>query len=718
MTGRRGIVWRAIAVAVLVLGSIAGPWSAAPVRAAEDELALTTSSSYRLDPEAGVVRVIVDVTATNNKPNLVRQTSDGTVTTRYFYELAVLVIHEEATDIAAAAGRSRLTTRVAQEEGFTVVDVLFRADLFYKQSTEFTLTYNLPGGAPRSESDIRVGAAFATFYAWAFGDSGDVLITIPDGFEVTTTGSTITEQEVESGSAFAASGISNVDEWFVVVTADRHDALTQERLDMAGGEELVVRAWPEDEEWRTTVGDLLKKGLPVLVEKIGLEWPVEGEIEVAEVHTPLLEGYAGVFYTDRDLIEISEDLDELTIIHEASHAWFNQRLFVGRWINEGFADEYAARVLDEVSVGGLRPDPLTPGSDGAVRLNDWSHPGRIADEETDAREHFGYEASWTVVRDLIDEIGEDGMRAVLSAAEAQTSAYVGAVDPETVTYPTDWRRLLDLLEEIGGSERALDLYRRWVIEPKQEAVLAEREAAREAYAELVEAGAGWEPGYAVRDPLGRWQFSAANEAIRDAGEVLATRDSIGEMASRLGVVPPGSLEGAYEGADEELGEAQALADRQLASVTALDGATAAVAAERDAFTSIGLLGEDPAAVLTAASEAFAADDIDAANERSAAAVALIEGADDSGRTRALVGGGVALGIVALGVAGVTMQRRRRSTVVPSLEAPSLEAASLEATQPYATLGRQRTDDPDEAPPDPPADMPARPMPDRAGGDDS
>lgn len=712
----RGGAGRLAAVAVLVAGAVIGPWAAGPVRAAEDELALTSSASYRLDPEAGVVRVTVDVTATNNKPNLVRQTSEGTVTTRYFYDLAVLVVQSEATDIVARAGGSTLRTRVADEEGFKVVDVLFRGDLFYEQSTSFTLTYTLPGGPARSESDIRVGAAFATFYAWAFGDRGDVLITVPDGFEVQTTGSTIAEQDVESGSAFAASGISDVGEWFVVVTADRHEALTQERLDMVGGEELVVRAWPEDEAWRTQVGDLLKEGLPVLVEKIGLAWPVDGEIEVVEVHTPLLEGYAGVFYTDRGLIEISEDLDELTILHEASHAWFNQDLFVGRWINEGFADEYAARVVDEVSGGGLAPDPLTPASDGAVRLNDWSHPGRITDEETNAREHFGYEASWTVIRELVDEIGEDGMRRVLAAAEASTTAYAGDVEAEVVPYPTDWRRLLDLLEEVGESARADDLYRRWVVEAHQEATLDERTRARDAYGALVEEGDGWLPGYVVRDPLGRWQFNAAHEAIAEAGELLEVRDELREIGARLGVEVPASLEAAYEAADEDFDAVRALADRQLAAATAVDAAAAAVAAERDLLTSLGLLGEDPATGIATAKGAFAADETGAAGAEAARVAALIAGAEDAGRTRALVGGGLVAGVTALGIGGVALRRRRTTPAV----APEPD---LEATRPYATLAGQRTDGP-ESPltelQEPSGGPPPSPPPDRehAGGEDS
>ncbi|HEU4920606.1 MAG TPA: hypothetical protein VFT20_12780, partial [Candidatus Limnocylindrales bacterium] len=534
-------VRRLAAVASLAVAALFGPAGASPAFAAEDELALVSRATYTLDPEAAAVRVAVAVTATNNKPDLVETTASGTRTTRYFYDGANLVIQSEATAVAARAGGTDLAVRLTPEEGYTIAEVRFGRDVYFGQSIEFTLSYDLPGGPPRSESDIRVGSAFATFYAWAFGDRGDVTVAVPAGYEVETTGATVTETVAEGVTLLSATAIADVSEWFVVVVADRHDSLTRERLDLPGGERLVIRAWPEDEEWLDRVGGLLRVGLPVLVEKIGLAWPVAGEIEVAEVHTPLLEGYAGVFHTNEDLIEISEDLDELTIVHEASHAWFNSDLFVGRWINEGLADEYAARVLDEVSVGGLRPRALSPSSEGAVRLNEWSHPGRIADEETDARETFGYEASWTVIRDLVGEIGEDGMKAVFAAADARQVAYVGAGEPEAVTIPNDWRRFLDLLEEIGGSASAEDLYRRWIVATEQEAQLAERTRVREAYASLVGAGDGWLPGFAVRDPLGRWQFARAQERIEEASAILAIRDDIAEVADGLGIDLPGSL---------------------------------------------------------------------------------------------------------------------------------------------------------------------------------
>jgi hypothetical protein len=448
---------------------------------------------------------------------------------------------------------------------------------------------------------------------------------------------------------------------------------------------------------------------------------VDGDIEVAEVHTPLLEGYAGVFYTDEDRIEISEDLDELTIVHEASHAWFNSNLWVGRWINEGFADEYASRVLDEVSVGGLRPDTVSPTSDGAIDLNLWSHPGRIADDETDKREHFGYEASWTVVQSLVDEIGEESMRAVLRAAHANQTAYLGTGEPETVTIKNDWRRFLDLLQEMGGSDGAEEAFRRWVITTDQEALLDSRREARAAYASLLDAGKGWLPGYVIRDPLGRWEFNRATTGIEEASAILALRDDIDTRALELGVAPPGSLRAAYEGAAEDLGSVRDLAVAQLATATDLDAAADLVAADRDVFTSIGLIGEDPAAALSAASAAFSAGDTTSADAAADTVAARMTGAADAGRTRAIVGGLGGAALLGLGAGGaVAVYRRRRVGVVGELPPFVLAAEAAPTTgtdspdepssvaDPYATLG-------DPRPPEPLGDGPAEPG--HAEGDD-
>jgi len=683
MGGTQRPLLRVAAIVALVAASLLGPVGASPVLAADDALSLASTSSYGLVPDKGLVHVTVDVTATNNKANLVQQVPGGTRITRYIYDSAAIAVQSEATAIRASAGKRALTTKVTAADGYSRVQVNFRGDLPYQQSTGFRVEYDLPGGAPRSASDIRVGSAFATFYVWAFGDRGDVSIVIPAGFEVETSGSTVARNVKDGVTTLTATGIADPTEWYAVVVADRHDSLTKDRLDLEGGEHVVVRAWPEDTEWRTRVRDLLRLGLPALVDKIGLDWPVEGDIEVAEVHTPLLEGYAGVYYTTEDRIEISEDLDELTIVHEASHAWFNPDLFVGRWINEGFADEYASRVLDEVSVGGLAPDTVTPTSKGAIELNLWTHPGRIADEKTDEREHFGYEASWTVVRTLLDEIGEEKMRAVLAAARANETAYRGAGKPEAVAIKNDWRRFLDLLEEAGGSDEAEEVFRNWIVSDEQVALLDSRRDARAAYASLLDASDGWKAGYVIRDPLGRWEFARATTEIGEASAILALRDEIATRAAELSVAPPTTLRVAYEGATEDLEAVHALAETQLATATDLDTAAAKVAAARDVFASIGLIGEDPGAALAAASASFSAGDTAAADAGADSVAAVMTGAADAGRTRALIGGLAGVGLIGLGAGGAVAMRRRRQAFIgpmmPWAPASSVTAETLDPT---------------------------------------
>jgi len=67
-----------------------------------------------------------------------------------------------------------------------------------------------------------------------------------------------------SGGAtiYSAKGITDIGSWYLLVNADRKSALTQARVDLADGEHLIVRAWPEDATWRREVTDLLERGLP------------------------------------------------------------------------------------------------------------------------------------------------------------------------------------------------------------------------------------------------------------------------------------------------------------------------------------------------------------------------------------------------------------------------------------------------------------------------
>jgi len=696
--GRRP--WLLVVATVLAMAAGLAPIAAQPAAAAGDALTLAASTSYTVQPAKHVVRVVLDLTATNNKPN----TTAGGIVTRYFYQGARLAIQAEARNVRATTGGARLTATVSPADGYTTLEVRFGNGLFYHQTTKVRITFDLPGGAPRSKSDIRVGSAFATFVAWAFGDTGSVRIVVPAGFDVATTGSAVTRATSAGATVFSANAIQDVGAWYAVVNADRPAGLTSDRIDLPGGEHVVIRAWPEDAVWRKRVKTLLTKGLPELVKLTGLDWPVASDLQIFEVHTPLLEGYAGVFFENQAKIEISEDLEDLTILHEASHTWFNRDLFQGRWLNEGFADTYAARALDALGSGGWAPANVNPKDAVAIPLADWTTPGRITDAVTNAREQYGYEASWTVIRSLVGDIGVDRMQAVLRAAKDRHIAYVGAVPAETAGSAVDWRQFLDLVDE-AGSTTADDLFRRWVLNAADRAALDPRAVARTAYHGLVDAGRGWLPPAFVRVPMSTWDFGEAERRIPVAAAILASRDQIAAAVAPLHVDPPAALRTAYESATDSLAAAQALADSELAAARALAAADAAAGAPRDTWMSIGLFGETPDATLAAARSAFQAGATDAA-DRADGVTALLGRAAAVGQSRVIAGIGTLVVITLLLLAATfVIPRRRPQPVTRPHQAHPLVDATADAQPSYATLPDQSSE-PDGRP----ADVPNPPVP--------
>ncbi len=655
------------------------------VARAADDLEITADTRYTVDPEARTVRVVVDLTAVNRKPNQ--------ATTRYFYDGLNLGVQPEARRFTATRDGSELRVRAAAREGYRLVTVLFGRKLYFGEAERLRLSFELPAGKPRSASDVRVGSAFATFTAWAFGDTGRVRIEVPSDFRVETAGSELDAERGANGLQAWSAATNDPLSWYVLVNATNDAALTSDRLELEDGENVVIRAWPEDNRWRQRVRVLLRDGLPQLAEQIGLPWPVEGSLVVTEVHTPLLEGYAGFYDPDTDQITISEDLDDLTIIHEASHAWFNGALFTERWITEGLADEYAARALRADDRGYPGPDKVTRMDPAAFALNDWPPPAAIRDQEAGDRETYGYAASWTLMRRILARVGEPGMREVFAAAAAGTTAYPGEGDPERSRLPNDWRRFLDLAEQAAdpatatASERSLaDLIELWALDATQAVLLPARAAALERYSALARAGGSWAPPAAVRSALDEWQFGEAADIMDGAERVLASRDAIEALAATEGLVPGPRLEADYQDARSEA-EMNVVADaatRALGTLETIATAGEAAEAPRDWLTSWGLDGADPAAGVAAAGAAWEAGDLDAAATAAAGVVALLAAAPDIGRSHAIVAALVAaLAVLLLVLIAIALARRRRPREGPVL---ATAAAGLPGPRgPYATL---------------------------------
>jgi len=678
MTLLRARIGRRRAAGIVLATVLAGALSAAPPVAqtafAASPLRVQADTVYTLDPAAGRVHVRIDFKVTDLKPDSAQFI--------YFYHDLSFALQPEATSVKASGSASSVST--TRRKSFIEAVVHLRSNLYYRQTAAFTIRYDMVGGAPRSDSAIRVGKAFATFGVWSWGDVGrsTVEVDTPKGYVNTVDGDPM-QAGTGSGPELTATP-KNPDTFFAIVSSEDAAAYGSTRISLPGNVEIVVEAWPEDKVWDTTVGGALRKAMPELEQLIGLPWPVAHDLEVQERYTPSLEGYAGFFLTDAQRIDVTEDLDPVVIVHEASHAWFNETLFAERWLYEGLAEEYAWRAQTDVGgdagPGPARPDPKAP---GYLTLVGWTFPEVIRDQTTDDRERYGYGAAFYVIDEMVKAAGVDQMRVAFAAAKAHQIAYVGSGAPETTTVPNDWRHLLDLIEPIDkpdSDSAAIDAaLRAFAISPTDARGLDNLAPARKQYRALLVAGAGWLPPLYVRKQMDSWTFVGAGKAMDAATGVLALRDQVTAAAAALGLEPDGSLRTAYEGATTGFADATKLANDQLAALAAIADAKAKLAVPPDFVTQLGLGDDSPQTHLDAARAAFEAGKLDDAVSAAEAAVTLLAGAPAIGQQRLLVVGGATVGgLLVLMLLVVLLRRRRRRTAIATSGAAEAVAAPAAA----------------------------------------
>lgn len=665
------------ALALVATGTSVG---IARVRAADDFLRLAVVTTYRVDAPKAAVHVTLDMRATNLKPS--------TATTYYYFDTITLGVPDEAKGLAASSGAGRVSITTRPRDGYRQV-VVHTPRLLYHQTYTTQLRFDLPGGKPRSDSPFRIGRAHAAFTAWAYGDAGraDVRIVLPSSFDADVHGwpDEVANQPRSTTRGglrtFAVDDLDDPDHWYATIDASDDKALTNVSLGLAG-KDVTVHAWPEDKAWSDRVATVLRSGLPRLEAAIGLPWPVDGELAVSEASADEIGGYGGQYDPSADAIQVSEDLDPHVIVHEAAHAWFNRSAFAQRWINEGLADEYAAQVVALDEGGDVEAPPTVRSTQaGSFDLNDWPPPSRI-DDTTRLTENFGYDASWFLIHELVSEVGVARMRTVFAAASARRLPYLGSTRAEAApTRTPDWRRFLDLVENVGGSTRASKLFADFVVTDSEAPELTERAAARARYQRLLTDGADWLPGILVRKPMSDWDFDDASTAIDEAEAVLADRDRLRTTLADLGLAFPANLEPVYETADsaDDLDGLRARLAQWQSAADAVRSARDGLAATRPAVTTLGLIGTEPEAAYQAALAAFAAGDDRAAVGGSAATLTLLSGAEDLGRQRALTGASVGLLVVLLVVLLVAYlvyrRRSRRRAAFAAAVATSREAES-------------------------------------------
>ncbi len=527
---RRAWRWAIILVLVVTAVAIASHSPAA----AQTDLRISESSVYEVDAETGVIHVERGFFFDNGAIRSFRVPLDFS-----------------SENIAVRTGNSTVSLSVKGDEFFSYVDMPVSA-VSSGRRAEAILTYDIIGNPNRSDAPARVNPALSAFEITVLGDPGrsnvEVVVPAPYRPEWAGTNSVSYFDRVDHVE-LVVSRINNPEEFVLAVAArdDRKLAVREFNID---GHFVRLHYWPGDEEWADFVEDNARLALPVLQERIGRPWPEVDTLDIIESPRPYLIGYGGWYAINLGEIEVGELLLTSTLIHELSHAWFNDSLFQERFITEGLADTFARQAAVSLLETDLPDDvraamedtleePEEPdlSSNAARALLDWS---RSAFGSFEA-ERYGYGTSFYLVNRLYEEIGEEAFADVLVAADLEYTAYPADDPTEEVFVPANWQRFFDLVERIGNSQEAEELFRTYVLRDEELALLDQRAAAIEEYERFADRAEPYPVPIHIRDALNAWAFDLALERMAEAEAAIADLQALDARAAASGFVLPVDL---------------------------------------------------------------------------------------------------------------------------------------------------------------------------------
>lgn len=633
------------------------------VPAQADSLEIDAVTTYRLEPEAGVVRVTVVATLTNTAPTRVR---GNIVETPFYDSFGTAAIGPVTNAVATRDGTSLSTTIESGDSAdveFVVADL--SPNLVFGSPQTITIRYDIPAQPSRSDFATRINDAFASWYAVGTGSSGaiDLVVDVPERFDVEFIDIATPVADVADGRRVYRFDDLDDQRSFSGVSARDDDALVK-RVTTVDDDEFEIQAWPGDESWADFAVDAVDRGIPELVERIGLPVADERSIAIAETATPYLYGYAGWFLPEEARIEIGDELDLQVMLHELAHLWFNFDLFDSRWINEGLAEVVSNDIAAAFDVPRVDVSPIDLAAPGAQPLNEWVNPG--ADEDAEAIEDYGYASAYAVMQALVDDIGDDGLRMLLAHSDAGLVPYVGDPDPEESFGASDWRYLYDLADRLVGSDRVVELFDAFVLGDDDRTQVATRAGLVERYDALAERGGELSPPLEVRRRLASWSFERAATAIDEAEVLLSGIDDLGDELAQRTIPLPAALEESYESA-QDLDETSEL---YLALADVAPDVLAADAALEDVnlVERIGLIGTDLDGRRDAAVAAFDAGDVERASRQADSVLSSTDGAMVAAAVRLLA----VLLLAAVATLVVRQLRVRRRPVTPAAVPPTDE----------------------------------------------
>ena len=582
-------------------------------------------------------------------------------------------LERTARNIRVTANRgavSRTLDKKLSTADFAVYRLSFQS-VFRGQTRKLHVTYEVPGGKPRSSTTTRIGRAYANFCVYANGiDSGSVRVVVPKAFAVDVWPSKMSSSPSGSRVIYKSGTVTDTSKYYRCFEGTNEAGFSHAEVTSPSGRKVLVEGWPEDKAWRTAVGADVSSAVDALETMVGRGLPGSGPITVREVSDSELGAYAGIFNNKTGVARISETYTEPGVVaHELSHAWFNLDAFATRWMSEGLA-LWAERVSPTAGKDCSEPGAY-PGK-GDVDLDDWAFVGPKSTPAEEKLVDFQYDASCWITTALGTKMGDDRMSDVIAALLDRRAAYGDEpTDRRPGSGPVDWKTFLDLVDEVGlvpsgvtDLEYAQDLLLDYGV--ADASALAGRTAARTAYHELAADLGAWEMPEALRMPLETWDFDEAQARVVTANETLALVARADTALAGIGAVD-GPARAAFETATNatDLASARTIAASQADAAEDVAGALSALDDPRDTFEEIGLMGVELQPIADQAVEAVRAADADAASDAAEAIRTELDRASGVGTQRvAFAAGGAILVLLLLAGLFVILRRRRRPRPSP------------------------------------------------------
>ena len=644
----------------------------APPAAAVEGLTVDADTTYELRPRDGTVHVTVEARLTNTLPTT---TSGGLVRTPYFEAFVIPTFGPVRRPTARSDAGGPLSVDVEEgKRGVVAVVADLEPNLVYGSPQTVTVEFDLPNQPPRSPSVTRVNKGFASWFVYGSGDGGDntVSIEVPEPFEVTLSRALDVDLKQRGNTNIYDLGSLSVADSALFASATNADGIDGVPL-KAAGLDVTIKAWPGDARWRGFATRWTKRGLPALQQLIGAK-PLPEELTVAESSRTYQLGFAGFYLPSENLLEVGDVLDERTVLHELSHVWFNHNLFAERWIGEGLAETYANLAMKKLGESSKPPRRVRAGDPGRVPLNAWP-PVAVLDPKLLKYERYAYNASHSLIEQLVDEIGVAGMRKVLVAASKHTIPYQGDPPAEETTVVRDWRYLLDLAELVGGAKEIEGTFNHTVLTPAQRPLLVDRFAAQRQLEAVTREGDGWSAPLHLREQLSAWEFDEAVATAGYAQDVLAQAREVVGALDAVDIDVAAALEERYENAADlrDFGTELEQLDDATEEVVAVHERAAGVGT----LARVGLIGSDLG--METIEQAITDDELDDVGPLVAAASTTLDGAPRKGAITLVL---AALALLVLLVVVLLLRRRRRRAV-----------ASTSAPQAHPLPGEDATSDP-------------------------